>query len=381
MEQMKTEVSEKKSVKTLKGQLFGAVSMMLVAAIALGTSTYAWFINNQAVEVQTMNLTVSTATSLLAAVGKPGSVAAYNTAYDAANYTSFKTVIASADINGETTADHAGWTNFFTAPMTPASVCGAELAQKGNSTAFPKFYKSLDKLTEGKVSDFAELTHDTAATMTGLGQGPVKHIRLAMLGSASTLNVYLGAAGETGAANTLDISSLVTTSTAAGVGDVNGVTPANQAAAIRRALRMAIVPVVTGEAAATPVIFQFDDGTTHAAVTGNNTYYGAATGDVTADETTGLYKAIATINSGKIATVSALQATLPANNKYVATVSSADGVYTVTPGTTPLFTLIANQTQIVDVYFWLEGTDQDCLNELSAYHFGLNLPFVAAPAA
>ncbi|MEG2137074.1 MAG: hypothetical protein RRY64_00305, partial [Oscillospiraceae bacterium] len=168
-----------KSGKTLKAQLFSAVAMMLVATIALGTSTYAWFINNQTVEVSTMNLQVSTSTSLLAAVGKPDSVKNFATlpTVDLTNFTPFKTVISNEDIKGTFDADGAGWTNFFNNKMVPSSVCDTELKV---TTAVPKFYKSLDKLVGGRVSAFDLLTHDgTDVTKdNGLGQGAVKHIRL-----------------------------------------------------------------------------------------------------------------------------------------------------------------------------------------------------------
>ncbi|MEG2680046.1 MAG: hypothetical protein RR949_08880, partial [Oscillospiraceae bacterium] len=75
-----------KSGKTLKGQLFSAVAMMLVATIALGSSTYAWFINNRTVEVQNIDLTVSTSASLLAAVGKKESTATIGAAYSDTNF-------------------------------------------------------------------------------------------------------------------------------------------------------------------------------------------------------------------------------------------------------------------------------------------------------
>ena len=39
-------MTETKSVKTLKKQLGAAIAMVLVAAVALGSSTYAWFVSN-----------------------------------------------------------------------------------------------------------------------------------------------------------------------------------------------------------------------------------------------------------------------------------------------------------------------------------------------
>lgn len=44
------------SVKTLRKQLFAAIAMVLVAAIALGSSTYAWFVSNNSVTATTTSI-------------------------------------------------------------------------------------------------------------------------------------------------------------------------------------------------------------------------------------------------------------------------------------------------------------------------------------
>ena len=51
--------------KAIKRQLLAAIAMVLVAALALGSSTYAWFINNTRVTATNVNVTASTAYSLL----------------------------------------------------------------------------------------------------------------------------------------------------------------------------------------------------------------------------------------------------------------------------------------------------------------------------
>lgn len=53
------------SIKKLRNQLFAAIAMVLVASIALGSSTYAWFVNNTRVTATNVNVTASTAYSLL----------------------------------------------------------------------------------------------------------------------------------------------------------------------------------------------------------------------------------------------------------------------------------------------------------------------------
>lgn len=53
------------NVKALKKQLMAAIAMVVVAAVALGSSTYAWFINNTKVTAESVNMTATTANTLL----------------------------------------------------------------------------------------------------------------------------------------------------------------------------------------------------------------------------------------------------------------------------------------------------------------------------
>ena len=58
-------MTETKSVKTLKKQLGAAIAMVLVAAVALGSSTYAWFVNNTKVTAEKVDVTAKAANNLL----------------------------------------------------------------------------------------------------------------------------------------------------------------------------------------------------------------------------------------------------------------------------------------------------------------------------
>ena len=44
------------TVKSLKKQLAAAIAMVCVAAVALGSSTYAWFVSNNTVKAVTTNI-------------------------------------------------------------------------------------------------------------------------------------------------------------------------------------------------------------------------------------------------------------------------------------------------------------------------------------
>ena len=47
------------STKSLKKQLMAAIAMVVVAAVALGSSTYAWFANNNSVKAENMSVIAS----------------------------------------------------------------------------------------------------------------------------------------------------------------------------------------------------------------------------------------------------------------------------------------------------------------------------------
>lgn len=53
------------SVKSLQKQLLAAIAMVLVATVALGSSTYAWFVNNTKVTADSVTVTAKAANTLL----------------------------------------------------------------------------------------------------------------------------------------------------------------------------------------------------------------------------------------------------------------------------------------------------------------------------
>ena len=57
-------MNENKSINSLKKQLVAAVAMVLVAAVALGSSTYAWFVNNSTVTAEGMTVKAQTEAGL-----------------------------------------------------------------------------------------------------------------------------------------------------------------------------------------------------------------------------------------------------------------------------------------------------------------------------
>ena len=56
---------ETKSVSALKKQLAAAIAMVCVAAVALGSSTYAWFVSNNNVKATTTNISAQSNSAYL----------------------------------------------------------------------------------------------------------------------------------------------------------------------------------------------------------------------------------------------------------------------------------------------------------------------------
>ena len=58
-------MNETKSVKALKKQMAAAIAMVCVAAIALGSSTYAWFVSNNSVQATTTDISAQSNSAYL----------------------------------------------------------------------------------------------------------------------------------------------------------------------------------------------------------------------------------------------------------------------------------------------------------------------------
>ena len=77
-------MTETKSVKTLKKQLGAAIAMVLVAAVALGSSTYAWFVSNNQVTADVGNITAQSNAAFLQ-IDKVSNITAGSTSTEITN--------------------------------------------------------------------------------------------------------------------------------------------------------------------------------------------------------------------------------------------------------------------------------------------------------
>ena len=77
------------STKSLKKQLMAAIAMVLVAAVALGSSTYAWFVSNNSVKATTANISAQSNAAFL-------QIAQASDAFDGSTLTTFTPDTATA---------------------------------------------------------------------------------------------------------------------------------------------------------------------------------------------------------------------------------------------------------------------------------------------
>ena len=77
-------MTETKSVKTLKKQLGAAIAMVCVAAVALGSSTYAWFVSNNQVTADVGNITAQSNAAFLQ-IDKVSNITAGSTSTEITN--------------------------------------------------------------------------------------------------------------------------------------------------------------------------------------------------------------------------------------------------------------------------------------------------------
>ena len=159
-----------------KKQLMTAIAMLVVAALALGTSTYAWFISNQDVKVQEMTFTAQSVEDVqiaLATTTWDGSLSANQTNTTAG---AFKTVISANDVLTLYNGLAGGAATLTTGALKPASTINGStfFTSKTTDSAW-----ELDGVYKAKTFD----------SVTNVRQDCVKAIPL-YLKSSSGSSIY-----------------------------------------------------------------------------------------------------------------------------------------------------------------------------------------------
>ena len=176
-------MNETKSVKALKKQMAAAIAMVCVAAVALGSSTYAWFVSNNTVDATVSSISAQSNAAYLT-IDKVEAMtnAGTQTAVDLAESPVKLYPSRPHQADGGTKTD---WEN---------STVPADLAWQ---TAYAKTADSADAQTDTKGKGiYYDLTH-TADTVTGT------------TGYVSTSQVYVSS--SQGAFNSLKLDSMSVT--------------------------------------------------------------------------------------------------------------------------------------------------------------------------
>ena len=357
------------STKALKQQLIAAIAMVLVAAIALGSSTYAWFVNNATVTATGAQVTSSTAYSLLISKNdKSGST------YD------YETIKTSKDYQGNwRTGVQLAGNSGLTPVSTIDTVLSAKVDAKGAKDDV-RFVTSAE-WNNNLVTKYLEVYK--TSTSNGEVSGPKYYYTdTIFLKSGQDANIYLdkstdGAATNANAATgikwpvsdgTLVVHSFdnfmaLTSATAQETYDINNTSsdPKDdislaQAQALVKTLRVGFY-VTNLTTSGTPAfkVYQLNENYINNSTKGNTT-----TG--TAD---GLTKAVGPASgAAAIDTAAELTPTTVAHNTLITSVmatGSSTGLATDGNSGNALASVKANDELQVDIYIWMEGCDEDVL--------------------
>lgn len=387
---------------SLKKQLMSAVSMMLAAAVALGSSTYAWFVNKSRAEVKDVLFQASAGKNLEIAAAVADNTGSFDsmTALSLANNTQIPwaqsgmlTYFSSVtpDILGKNSFKYPEFKSDGTATnyMTPVSAASNSnhLTLDGSNAKFI--------INEGWDTDTNDTDvnkgYNTYTEITGMGTDTTHYICAQLyFRSTEEMDVYLNEAEWAAYSGTNDKTNgistpFITQYRPSGWDDITDATKITtykkQAEDMAKALRIAFVvdndynnAFGTGDT----IITACFDGTNNVA---NYTYNTINSGGslITSDtpiDTLSADKKISTF--GEAVTDTLAKYTLQGGS----TGSGTDYKDNVSiAGKEPLFKLEPSKAKRVTIYIWLEGTDEDCVNTISSYVAGIYLPFIGGHPA
>ena len=128
------------STKALKTQLLAAVAMVLVASVALGSSTYAWFASNNKVTAASMEVKATTGPNLYIAKGA-------NVALDGLTATTVNDLgVSNAAISPAELSDNAG-------TVTVKNVATYNVAPTVSTSGSAATYTDIGTLTTAEATD------------------------------------------------------------------------------------------------------------------------------------------------------------------------------------------------------------------------------------
>lgn len=329
---MKNKDLKRKKDKNRK-KYFIAILMILVTAITLASSTYAWFTANKTVTVEQIDVNVAASNGLQVSV-------------DAINW---KTVISNEDINGAGTTYNAAVNQLPAGSIVPVSTVG----EIDTATGFMKMF-------QGEISSNAAGNYILTASQTTETHGTTS-------GSFIAFDLFF----QTNQAETVYLTSnsnVVALNTSTGIENSARVAFINEGNAIA-GTDASVVQALKG--GTTPIIWEPNyDVHTPAAVKNASDVYNITT----------------TQTGGSVLAYNGVKADIAAGDDVALNSKEATYFSAVNPTiTTPkagilstayekAFDLQAGITKI-RIYMWVEGQDVDCENNASGGSLSYNLQF------
>ena len=177
------------NAKALKKQLMAAIAMVVVAAVALSSATYAWFVNNTRVDAKTATLNASTANALYISQGAVGDSTGWTTTHSFASANATNDHILPVSTTGKTSVKiDAEASNQTETPMTFVKSNAWEINSGNSNKNEVKTYAAATANTEYfmdnfeiKASQACKLAIDMDATTMTASDAVKAVMRLALV--------------------------------------------------------------------------------------------------------------------------------------------------------------------------------------------------------
>lgn len=179
---------EKKGVrmdtKALKKQMVAAIAMVLVAAVALGSATFAWFVSNNEVSAKTTGVKAQSNTAFMSIEYEKSAIGTQTT--NSVDWTDLKVALYPAEVQSDGAAAPAP--KFVTAygTTTTDGKKSGNYIEVGDAAKAVKDQYAVGKADNYKISsagvDLSDLKIDNVEVTTGADKGLKDAIRVLVVG-------------------------------------------------------------------------------------------------------------------------------------------------------------------------------------------------------
>jgi hypothetical protein len=325
------------NVKALQKQLMAAIAMVLVAAIALCSATYAWFINNTRVTAGTVDLTATAAYTLQISKGEKGDSTGWVTTHP--------------------------WQTEYTVTADDVKEGGAYYNKTDSSTS--QKYAAGDKISLNQAVNLIPVS--TIGSKEAAALSFVKDSGWTEETVSNTLKNNASKFSEADTSNYFTDTFQIKANQACNLYLDSDTVFTSTAGELDKVLRLALL-VDDGSAKKT-FIYQIDD-TVNATAADNTTLTSLLSGwNASNNKIDGVKNAVYLSNGNPAAAAITADNITDSGVKKLATATAASDANTLVStlnGADVLYTFAeANKVVNVTVYIWMEGCDYDCTADYS----------------